>query len=146
MQLGPYTLQNYALFQDCNDDEVLRFLTCVMPREAHWSKGAVLHQQDYPLTDILLLLDGRLALTRIGASGQEVRAGDLESGALYGQATAFSDDQLEGFSITALTRGDHPGLPCQGLLPAVRQHLQRSPEGHPQYDSGPGPPGQGLDQ
>lgn len=115
MQLGPYTLQNYSLFQDCKDDEVLRFLTCVMPREAHWSKGAVLHQQDHPLTDILLLLDGRLALTRIGASGQEVRAGDLETGALYGQATAFSDDQLEGFSITALTEATTLAFPAEAF-------------------------------
>lgn len=102
MFLDSYHLQAYPLFRDCSDDEVLRFMTCVMPREQAWAKGQVLHDQDSPLDELWLVLDGRLALTRLGAGGQEVWAGQLARGQIYGQATAFSAGQSDPFALVAL--------------------------------------------
>lgn len=106
MLLGDHHLQAYPLFKNCSDEEVLRFMTCVMPLERQWAKGQVLHDQDSPLTELYLVLEGRLALTRLGAGGQEVRAGELFPGQTYGQAMVFSTDQAEGqpdpFAIVAL--------------------------------------------
>lgn len=94
-------MRTSPLFASCSIDEIVKFLTCNYPSIFSYAKDEVVHEQDVPLEDILLILKGELILEKMDVQGNILVVETLKGGDVYGQATVFGRENKSTMTIRA---------------------------------------------
>lgn len=90
------------LFKNCSNEEIAKFLTCNYPPIKTVQKENLIHAQEEPLDDIILVLSGEIALEKTDINGHSLIVDVLKAGDVFGQATVFGDENNSPMSLICL--------------------------------------------
>jgi CRP-like cAMP-binding protein len=97
-------LKNSQLFQDISGESLGIMLDCLKPRIRRYRHREIVVSYGQPFDGIGVIAAGRVALTKDMYSGNRIIMGFLESGNIFGEMAAFSDNRV--WPVTVISQED----------------------------------------
>ncbi|MCJ7769864.1 MAG: Crp/Fnr family transcriptional regulator [Dehalococcoidales bacterium] len=102
-------LQTTPLFRGIDREGLSKMLECLKPRIKRYKYREIVALYGSPLSGIGIVASGKVALTRETYSGNRIMLGILDSGDIFGETAAFSNDRT--WPVTVIANED-----CQLLF------------------------------
>jgi CRP-like cAMP-binding protein len=102
-------LQTTPLFRGIDREDLNKMLECLKPRVKRYKYREIVALCGSPLSGIGIVASGKVALTRETYSGNRIMLGILDSGDIFGETAAFSNDRT--WPVTVIANED-----CQLLF------------------------------
>ena len=87
-------LRDSQLFRGIGDESLSIMLDCLKPKIRRYRQREIVVSYGQPFDGIGIIAGGRIALTRETYSGNRIIMGFLDSGNIFGEMAAFSDDRI----------------------------------------------------
>ena len=95
------TLASSALLEGISTREFDQLLCCLNPRAEHFRKGAVIHRQGQPVSELGLILSGGIEAARVLPDGRTLIQAVMETGGLFGEALASTGSRPSPVQVSA---------------------------------------------
>lgn len=102
-------LQATPLFRGIDREDLNKMLECLKPRIRRYKYREIVALYGSSLSGIGIVVSGKIALTRETYSGNRIMLGILDSGDIFGETAAFSNDRT--WPVTVIANED-----CQLLF------------------------------
>lgn len=96
-----HILKRSPLFQGIGEDEFLKITDCFHARIRNFCKGDIVLLEGYPVTELGLVLTGRLEASREEKSGRSVIITSIGEGGMFADALSSSGDRKSPVRVVA---------------------------------------------